>query len=170
MTNAGCARRTAACREPVRHPGAQFRHRSRRADAVLYLQLSTRPLRERPLTAVILVIAGAAETVPAASRIPLSLRDTGLLLLSLVIGIALAAVRALTMRIWADGDRVLRRGTILTALLWPASLVQHVVVTASVAGGLASSTLLIYFGLVLAAQHPIRMIRARSRGLPARPA
>ena len=137
---------------------------------VLYLQLSTRPLRERPLTAVILVIAGAAETVPAASRITLSLRDTGLLLLSLIIGIALAAVRALTIRIWADGDRVLRRGTILTALLWPASLVQHVVVTASVAGGLASPTLLIYFGLVLAAQHQILMIRARSQGLPARPA
>ena len=62
------------------------------------------------------------------------------------------------------------RGTILTALLWPASLVQHVVVTASIAGGLASPTLLIYFGMVLAAQHQILMIRARSQGLPARPA
>lgn len=99
---------------------------------VLWRQLSTRPLRERPLVAVILVLLGVAETVPVASRSTLSPRDAGLLLLSLAIGIALAALRALTVRIWADGDRVLRRGTILTALLWLASLAQHVTVTASV--------------------------------------
>lgn len=137
---------------------------------VLWRQLSTRPLRERPLIAVILVLLGVAQTVPVASRSTLSPRDAGLLLLSLAIGIALAALRALTVRIWADGDRVLRRGTILTALLWLASLAQHVTVTASVSGGLGNTTLLIYFGLVLIAQHQILMIRARRRGLPGRPA
>lgn len=137
---------------------------------VLWRQLTTRPLRERPLIAVILVLLGVADTVPAASRTTPSPRDAGLLLLSLAIGIALAALRALTVRIWADGDRVLRRGTILTALLWLASLAQHVTVTASVSGGLGNTTLLIYFGLVLIAQHQILMIRARRRGLPARPA
>jgi hypothetical protein len=87
--------------------------------------------------------------------------------LSLIIGIALAAVRALTIRIWADGDQVLRRGTVLTALLWVVSLAQHMIV-----GGLllGDATLLIYFGLVLIAQQQVLMVRARSQGLFARPA
>jgi hypothetical protein len=134
---------------------------------VLYLQLTTRSLRERSLIAVILVVVGAANSASVLSHISPSLRDIGLLVLSLTIGISLAAVRALTIRIWADGDQVLRRGTVLTALLWVVSLAQHMIV-----GGLllGDATLLIYFGSVLIAQQQVLMIRARSQGLFARPA
>jgi hypothetical protein len=134
---------------------------------VLYLQLTTHPLRERSLIAIILVVVGAANTASVLSQITPSLPDIGLLVLSLIIGIALAAVRALTIRIWADGDQVLRRGTALTALLWVVSLVQHMIV-----GGLllGDATLLIYFGLVLIAQQRVLMIRARSQGFSARSA
>lgn len=136
---------------------------------ILYRQLSTRPLREQSRIALILIVVGAAEAVPIMNHNPPSLHDAGFLLLSALIGIALAAVRALTVRIWADGDRVLRRGTIPTALLWLASIAQHLAVGFFVADGLGNATLLVYFGLVLAAQRQVLMIRARSQGLFAQP-
>lgn len=136
---------------------------------VLYRQLTTRPLRERSWIPVVLVVIGAVDTVQVVSRSVPSLRDTGILLLSIVIGIALAALRALTVKIWADGDQVLRRGNVLTALLWLVSLAQHVVFGGLASPALVSATLLIYFGLVLAAQQYLLLIRALSRGLFARP-
>lgn len=132
---------------------------------VLYRQLTTRPLRKQSWAAIILILVGGADTVQFTSRITPSARDAGFLLLSAVVGAGLASVRGLTVRIWADGDQVLRRGTILTALLWLISIAQHIVIGRLASDGLASATLLLYFGLVLAVQQQVLLVRARSQGL-----
>lgn len=137
---------------------------------VLYRQLSTRPIKERSKVGIILIGVGVVETLVMLQHGTPTAEDIGLLLLSLLIGIGLAAVRATTVKIWSTHGVALRRGTILTALLWLVSIAQHLAVEHFISDGLGEATLLIYLGFVLAAQQRILIVRAKSRGLFAEPA
>lgn len=145
---------------------------------VIYLQSTTRPLRERSWVpvAIFLIVIGAIDAASLVTYFMIHLPGQPVSvvayigwhmasdLVPLVIAVALAIARAYTMRIWADGDRVLRRGTVWTALLWLAALLQHqaMIFTGDL---LAAATLLVYLGLGLIAQQRTLIIRARRRGL-----
>ncbi|MGQ4517293.1 hypothetical protein [Streptomyces sp. DW26H14] len=129
---------------------------------LLFRQLTERPLRERSRVGLVLAAVGAVETVSYASHHSLSAHDVGMLLVSLVVGVALAAVRAFTVRLSSKGGRIVRQGTWLTGLLWLVGIGQHFLVDGTVAAGLGAESLLLYFGVVLLAQQQV--LRARARG------
>ncbi|MCK7626065.1 hypothetical protein MUU72_23655 [Streptomyces sp. RS10V-4] len=132
---------------------------------LLSRQLRERPLRERPVAGLVLLAIGAVETGWYATLHPLSVRDGALVVASLVIGVALAAVRAYTVRLAVRDGRVVRRGTPLTAALWVLGLGQHFLIDTAVAAGLGAVTVLGYFGVVLLAQQWVLVARATAAGL-----
>ncbi|KUL38835.1 hypothetical protein ADL22_16340 [Streptomyces sp. NRRL F-4489] len=132
---------------------------------LLSRQLRERPLREQPVAGLVLLAIGAVQTGWYATVRPLSVRDGALVAASLVIGIALAAVRAYTVRLAVRDGRVTRRGTPLTAVLWVAGLGQHFLIDTQVAAGLGAVTVLCYFGVVLLAQQWVLVARAGAAGL-----
>ncbi|WP_329455049.1 hypothetical protein [Streptomyces sp. NBC_01497] len=129
---------------------------------LLVRQLTERPLKEKSRIGLILVVVGAVETLSYLRHHPLSGHDAAMLLVSLLIGVGLAAVRAFTVRLSGRGGQVMRQGTWLTGLLWIVSIGQHFLIDATVSAGLGSVSVLLYFGVVLLAQQQV--LTARTRG------
>ncbi|MEU7638933.1 MULTISPECIES: hypothetical protein [unclassified Streptomyces] len=132
---------------------------------LLSRQLVERPLRERSPVGLVLIVIGGLETGWYVTAHPLSLRDGVLAAVSLAVGVALAAVRAYTVRLSVRGDRVVRKGTPLTAALWVAGLGQHFLISAAIAAGIGEVSVLFYFGVVLLAQQRVLVARAATAGL-----
>ena len=133
---------------------------------LLSRQLAVRPLRERSMVGLVLVVAGLVEAAQFLTAHHPGAGDVALLVLSLAIGCALAAVRALwTIRLWVQNGRTLRQGTALTALLWVVSLGQHLAVDKVVLAGAGSATVLLYLGVVLVVQQEVLVVRARRSGV-----
>lgn len=130
---------------------------------VLRKQLTARPLQDKSRLGLVLVIVGALETFSFASKQHLASRDLTLVVVSLGIGLGLAAVRAYTIRLWNQDGQTYQRGNVLTAALWIGSLAQHVAIDALVKHGLGSVSILLYFGIVIFAQQQVLQARARSR-------
>lgn len=129
---------------------------------VISRQLSVRPLKERSRIGWVLLAIGVVETVQFAGSHSVDGTDLALLALSAAIGCVLALGRAFTVRLWSEGDTVLRQGTVATAVLWLVGLGQHLLVETVVhAPGLAEASLLGYFGLVLLVQRAVLLDRAR---------
>ncbi|MGG2461238.1 hypothetical protein ACO0M4_15680 [Streptomyces sp. RGM 3693] len=135
---------------------------------LLSRQLVERPLREKSPVGLVLITIGAVETGWYVTAHPLSWRDGVLVVVSLAVGVALAAVRAFTVRLSVRGDRVVRQGTPLTAALWVAGLGQHFLINAAVSAGLGAVSVLFYFGVVLLAQQRVLVGRAATAGLSGR--
>jgi hypothetical protein len=132
---------------------------------VLSRQLSVRRLQERSRVGLILLLIGVIETAHFLSSHSLAARDVVLLIASAAVGCGLAVVRAFTVRIWADQGEVLRQGTVWTAALWLVSIGQHLLLDSLVSvDGLAQTSLLAYFGLVLLVQQTVLVDRARKYG------
>jgi len=130
---------------------------------LLRRQLSARPLRERSVIGLVLVALGLVGSAQFFAAHHPGAGDIALLALSLVIGCALAVVRALwTIRLWVRDGRTLRQGNALTALLWVVSLGQHLAVDKVVLAGAGSATILLYFGVVLTVQRQVLVLRART--------
>ena len=129
---------------------------------LLTRQLTVRTLRERSVVAPILVLIGVLESAQFFSAHHPGAGDVALLGLSLVIGCALGAVRALwTVRLWVQDGRVLRQGGAVTAVLWVVGMAQHLAVDEVVLPGLGTATILFYFGVVLLVQQVVLVTRAR---------
>lgn len=134
-------------------------------------QLRRKPLNAKTRLGLILAVIGLAETWNFLRHAHVADRDLALTGLSIVIGIALAAARARTIRIWQEQGEAWQQGTWLTALLWVAGLGQHLLLGEVAAPGLGSASLLLYFGVIIFAQRLVVQGRARGRGLvPAGPA
>ncbi|MFB6535480.1 hypothetical protein ACFCY8_19050 [Streptomyces noursei] len=131
-------------------------------------QLVERPLRERSPVGLVLLTLGAVQTGWYVTAHPLSWRDGALVVASLAVGVLLAAVRAFTVRLSVRGDRIVRRGTPLTAALWVVGLGQHFLIDTGVAAGLGAVTVLVYFGVVLLAQQLVLIRWAATAGLAGR--
>jgi hypothetical protein len=128
---------------------------------LLSRQLSVRPLRERSVIGLVLVVLGLVGSAQFFAAHHPGVGDVALLALSLVIGCGLAVVRALwTIRLWVRDGRTLRQGNALTALLWVVSLGQHLAVDKVVLTGAGSATILLYFGVVLTVQREALVLRA----------
>lgn len=134
---------------------------------LLVRQLSVRPLKERSHLALILVVGGLIGAAEFFGNHRPGPAEVVLPLLSLVVGIGLAAVRAYTMRLWRQDGEVLRQGTWVTAVLWLVSIGQHLLVDRLVLAGAGSATLLLYFGVVLGAQRQVLLLRAQKAALVA---
>ncbi|TDV43112.1 hypothetical protein [Actinophytocola oryzae] len=133
---------------------------------LLARQLTARPLRDKPTIGVILVVFGLVESARFFTDHHPNVGDVALMVLSLAIGSALAAVRALfTIRIWSQNGRPMRQGNALTAVLWLVSLGQHLLTDQFVMAGAGTATILCYFGVVLIVQRAVLLTRARRTGL-----
>lgn len=130
---------------------------------VLRRQLTARPLQDKSRLGLILAIVGALETLHFVSNQHLASRDMTLLVISLAIGLGLAALRAYTIRLWRQDGQTYQQGNLLTAALWIISLALHVAIDAMAKPGLGSVSILLYFGIVIVAQQQLLQARARSR-------
>ena len=129
---------------------------------LLYRQLTVRPLNDGRLS-VVLVGVGLLELVAYGDHHPLTDGILAYLAASLAISVLLGALRAVTVRIWRQGERVLRQGTWLTALLWLVSIGSHIAIGAvlhgSEAAALGAATLA-FLGVTLGAQQVVLWARA----------
>jgi hypothetical protein len=70
--------------------------------------------------------------------------------------VLLGVIRALTIRVWASNQWVVRQGTPLTMVLWVVSLALHLLVDGGAghhgASGLEQASLLLYLGLTIGVQ------------------
>jgi hypothetical protein len=132
---------------------------------ILVRQLRTQPIRGRSRLALILAVVGVVQTVQFVGKHSLDLSDLSFLVVSLLIGLALAVVRGYTVKIWRGEDgTLLRRGTWLTAVLWLAAVAQHLLIDQFVSPGFGQASLLVYFGLMIGAQHVVLTLRSRPLG------
>ena len=133
---------------------------------VLWRQRQVRAVQTKLLLPLALAIVGLVSALSDAKVHALS-AGQGAVLIALLLGdaIGLGVVRAFTVRLWhADGQTV-RQGSWLTVGLWLIGVAVH-------EGGLAvahidSSSLLLYVGLTLGAQHIVLYARARGALRPA---
>jgi hypothetical protein len=145
---------------------------------LLYRQLSTRAVRTERGSRFVLII-GAFGLLQAYGFV----HDHGHLgvvaiaasVVSLALAAAFSAARAYSVRLWATPEGWLRRGTVVTLLLWLASIGSHVGIDALAAHvapagediqGFGNATLLVYLALSLGLQQVlvVRRIRALSDG------
>lgn len=124
-------------------------------------QLTARPVRERLTGALVLTAIGAVQTIdtfPLQQRITLT--TLAVLSASVVVGLALSAARAYSMRLTVVQGTLMRQGTVVTALLWLLSVASHVVLGRADPVHSGTASLLAYIGLSLLAQQVVVRIRA----------
>jgi hypothetical protein len=135
---------------------------------VLYRQLRARPLDERRAYAVPLVLAVVAlaqgglidKVHPALSVV--------LLAVEAVAAVGLGVMRAVTVRVWREGDGTLwRRGTAWTLAAWVVSIaVRAAFIGAGSAAGVTFATggVLLFLSASLLVQNLVVSVRARRLG------
>ena len=137
---------------------------------IVVMQLKTRPLRESSATrlTVILGVIGVVEIYNAAKGHPLGAWTVPWLAGSVIIGGALGAARAVTVRIWRTEDgTALVKGTAVTAVLWIVSVAAHFALQVGInhstrIAGFGSASLLLYLAITLGAQRAVLRRRAAS--------
>jgi hypothetical protein len=126
---------------------------------ILYRQLQVRRASPTLILPVILIVIGLAElaTTSKGSN-KLTASEIGILVALLVLdAVGLGAVRAWTVRLWHDGNAVLRKGTWLTVVLWLVGIGIHEVV--DFLAHIPSGSLLLYLGVTLLAQQLVLQTR-----------
>jgi len=138
----------------------------------------SRQVQKRPVTMsslrvpVILAAVGLYETTSfvrdAAPSSAVPVGAVALLVLGVVVGGALAALRGYQVRVWRDADgTVVRQGSGLTVLLWLVAIAAHLGVDVLIdhvshpLAGLGSASLVLYLGVVLGIQSLVVQHRAR---------
>ncbi len=138
----------------------------------------SRQVQKRPVTTsslrvpVILAAVGLYETTSfvrdAAPSSGVPVGAVALLVLGVVVGGALAAVRGCQMRVWRDADgTVVRQGSAVTVLLWLLAIAAHLGIDVAIdrvshpLAGLGSASLVLYLGVVLGIQSLVEQHRAR---------
>ncbi|HUN32037.1 MAG TPA: hypothetical protein VMU95_08445 [Trebonia sp.] len=130
-------------------------------------QLTTRRLRENYRLSIILGIIGLVEFVDF-----LKTHSTGETRIieavagSLVLAAVMGVLRALTVKVWREGDQLLIKGTWLTAVLWVIAVAAHLGYDYLVVGGkngeaVGNATILLYLMVSLTVQRFVMLNRAR---------
>lgn len=131
-------------------------------------QVSVRPLGESYLIPLILAAIGIVESGQYLSGHhghpgAIAAAVGG----SLVLAAASGAARAPTVRIWVQDGQLMRQGTVVTALLWIASVALHLgydkLVGGTAAGDVGTATMLLYFAVTFAVQRSVLLTRATPR-------
>lgn len=127
---------------------------------ILRRQLRVRPVQEdaRIWLLAVLAVLGVSSMSRTLHGHHVSSGVVAVLVASLVAAAVLGGIRGLTVQVWRDtGGRALRKGTALTAGLWIASIVLHIVADVWVddlsdIAGLGTSTILVYLAITWAVQ------------------
>ncbi|MGJ0118562.1 hypothetical protein ACQ7HM_05075 [Williamsia sp. MIQD14] len=135
---------------------------------ILYRQMRPTPVGTSPRTAIILTAVGAFVAAKSLDGSAFDALDVVVLGVSTVVGLAIAVVRAHSVRIYRDPamGTAYGRGTVLTAGLWLIGIAAHVGIDLAASSSVAGSTLLFYLGSVLLVQNLVVSARARRAGLP----
>lgn len=129
---------------------------------LLVKQLSVRPLKDRSVLWVVFILVGLVQTANFVQGVTLNVSDVLLLLLSIAVGMGLAAARAFTTVTWRGEDGVLyRKGNWLTAILWIIGIGQHLLIDHFVIDGFGTASIMLYFGIVIAVQRQVLLLRVR---------
>jgi hypothetical protein len=126
---------------------------------ILYRQLQVRRASPTLLLPAVLIVVGVAElaTLSKGSS-KLTSGEIGILIALLVLDAgALGFLRAWTVKLWRDGQGVLRQGTWFTVGLWLVGIAIHEVV--DLVAHIPSSSLLLYLGVTLLAQQLVLQAR-----------
>ncbi|SIR98221.1 hypothetical protein [Williamsia sterculiae] len=112
---------------------------------------------------IIITVIGLVSAAQFVDHHHVSPAGQAILVVSTLIGFAIAAVRGYTIRIWRD-DRgtLMSRGTWLTLVLWVVGIGVHVGIDLLGDQGLGQSTLVLYLGVVLFAQMLVVQMRGRA--------
>jgi uncharacterized membrane protein len=135
---------------------------------LLARQLQVRPVREQSSLriALILGVIGIAELINAAHGHSLRATAVAWLALMVIVGAALGAVRAFTVKLWRlDNGMSMRQGSVVTAILWVISLGAHLAMesridAASKIAGFGASSLLLYLAVTYGVQREVVRWRA----------
>lgn len=123
---------------------------------ILYRQLQVRRAAPRMVLPLVLLVLGVAGLEQGSTR--LTAAKLGILIALLALdAVGLGALRAWTVKLWRDGQDMLRQGTWVTVVLWLVGLGIHLAVDA-VAHIPGSSTLL-YLGVTFLAQQLVLQLR-----------
>ena len=139
---------------------------------VLYRQLATRRLSENYRLSLILLIIGAVQFGSFLKGHPGN--PGGIVAAvagSLVLAAAFGVARAITVRVWRQGDVLLRKGTWVTAVLWIVAVAAHYGyddlvaghITGKNGGNIAGATALLYLVVTLTIQRFILLRRAATQ-------
>jgi uncharacterized protein involved in response to NO len=137
---------------------------------VLARQLMTRRLSENYRLSAILAIIGVIEFVTFLKGHPgnpggIAAAVAGSLVLAAAFGVA----RALTVQVWRQGGRLLRKGTWITAVLWIIAVAAHYGYDDLVAGritgkngsSVGNATILLYLVISLTVQQFVLLARVK---------
>lgn len=134
---------------------------------ILSRQLQARPVKTDLRLPLIFAVIGLIQLSQFLSHGRHGTEIWAVLVGSLVIAAALAAVRAATVHVWVDADQAWRQGNWLTAALWVVSLGVHLGYDYLVDGkganaGLGTATLTLYFAVTYSIQRAIVQARAKN--------
>jgi hypothetical protein len=135
---------------------------------ILLRQLSPRPVcEERPYTLMAALAAlGVFETSSFAHHHHVRPDAWAIWAGSLVLAVAFGAARGAQVHVWRNDGVLTRQGNAITVVLWIVGLGVHlgadklIGATDSTANGLGYASLLLYFGIALAAQRFVTLRRA----------
>ncbi len=136
---------------------------------ILYRQMRPSPIGNSPRGAVILTAIGAFGALDLLQHGHLSLVDTGLLVVSTLLGLGISLARAHTIAIYRDPvtGAGMSKGTPMTLVLWVVAIAVHFGIDALASKDIGSSTILLYIGSVLLIQNLVVTARARHVGISA---
>ncbi|WP_203915620.1 hypothetical protein [Rugosimonospora africana] len=145
---------------------------------LLYRQVQARPVPREPRLQQqgLFLIVGLMLAVPLLSgHGKLSGAALGILLASFVVGATLAVARAHTVKLWWDGQRLMRKGGALSISLWLVSVALHIgagVLNHVVGGpaGAESATAMLYLAVASTVQQVALVQRGKRRRIRARAA
>jgi uncharacterized membrane protein len=132
-------------------------------------QLRARPVRETSAVRFMLILAviGIVDMISASKHHDVRASAVALIAFGLVLAAGFGAWRALTVKVWRNGDgSAWRQGTAATAGLWIAAIATHIVIDVIIgqtdkgAAGVASASILLYLAVSLGAQREVLRARA----------
>lgn len=130
---------------------------------VLWRQMRPQAVTASPKAAIIITAIGLVGAVQFVQHHPISIGAQAVLVLSAVVGLGIAAVRGLTVRIWHDETgRLMSRGTLPTLVLWIVGIASHVAIDAVGAAGTSGATIVLFIGLSLLGQRLVVQWRGRA--------
>jgi hypothetical protein len=134
---------------------------------LIHRQLRARSLKDGSRGTILLVLGiyGATSTYQVIRGSHLAWEALGVLLGSLVVGAALGAIRAATVKLWSQDGQILRQGTWLTATLWVVAFGLHLLADPLIANsggpkGLGGASILLYLAITWWTQNLLTQARA----------
>ncbi len=136
---------------------------------ILTKQMSPQQVKNSPKGALIVTVIGLVSAAQFVDHHHLSVVALATMVFSALLGVAFAAARGFSVRIWRDEQGTLwSRGTVATLVLWIVGLAAHVGLDMVAGHGAGSATIVLYIGTMLLAQ--LLVVQWRARALTGTPA